>query len=127
MPLQDNRYALHYNPVKILGFVPILEIPTCATVLEISLVKTAHPVSTVIHISATRKISIRGWRRRGVWDEGLLFVIEITGMPCPKGVPFNEREGQKVICSGTEKAIESSQKDITIQLFYSIKCWSKLL
>lgn len=53
MPLQDNRYALHYNPVKILGVVPIFEVPTCATVLEISLVKTAHPVSTFIHISAT--------------------------------------------------------------------------
>ena len=35
-------------------------------------------------------------------------------MPRPEGVPFNEREGQKVICGGTEKAIESSQKDITI-------------
>lgn len=99
MPLQDNRYALHYNPVKILGVVPILEVPTCAAVLEISLVETAHPVSTAIHISATRKIAIRGWRRRGVWDEGL---------PRPKDVPFNEREGQKVICGGTEKAIESS-------------------
>lgn len=48
-------------------------------------------------------------------------------MPRPKDVPFYEREGKIVVCGGTEKAIESSQKDITIQLFYSIKCWSKLL
>ena len=41
-------------------------------------------------------------------------------MPRPKDVPFYEREGKIVVCSGTEKAIESSQKDITIQLFYSI-------
>lgn len=74
----------YYNFVKILGFVLIFEVFMCVVVLEILLVEIVYFVSIVIYIFVIRKIFIRGWRRRGVWDEGLF---------CFKDVFFNEREG----------------------------------
>lgn len=83
----------YYNFVKILGVVLIFEVFMCVVVLEILLVEIVYFVSIVIYIFVIRKIFIRGWRRRGVWDEGLFFVIEIIGMFGFKDIFFNEREG----------------------------------